>query len=696
MTDGQHRPGDGPRRHVLVVGAQCRSMGTLTRLEEAARELHTVLTDPACGGCAHRTGERGSLLVGAELAPEDVRRAVREAAGTARADNAVLVVALLGHGFTPPQQSELYYMVAGSTTGSTLSAVNVGQLLAEAVDEPGVEGVIAVIDTCHATGAMPDARRIAGGVRAGRTRLSVVTAAAADQAARGMRLSFALADVLREGIAGAGPAVYADARLTDALRARTVGQVVGRFEYDNDPFAAEGLWLARNVRPAPGAAGGVVGPLGLQDLAEAVTMWRRDDIRLPAPLTLADLGELDAFAREGKVDGSADPRWYGRVRQVVATLLRCAGTVDLLTTVLASVLTSELLREARRLSGLPAEAEGAELLRGLVEYAALRAPGADEPPWKASARFLAALAQVSGSDDVAARLRAWARDLGAVTEFNDALAEFARRRREGELRLVVSLAGALTDWPEEVDAWLVGTGEPLPVHRRFACASPDRAGTGRAIGTALAWARTLLPATATLVHVDVAAPAHLLARWRPEESKVGLRLLGVNHDVVVRWSGRMDPADESAEMNDAARKALRSMADCTTVPVEWLGAAVLGDHAALERGLSTGRYDTVVGLDHHPDALQDVLEQLLPYAPIILWPRQDARPSDEGLAGLVRQHWQSLPHGLPAAYRNRWSEQHEGCVACLGDVRAIWHDEPWLEFCRPFEQRVVAGPEEEW
>ncbi|WP_374224552.1 hypothetical protein [Streptomyces sp. CBG30] len=462
------------------------------------------------------------------------------------------------------------------------------------------------------------------------------------------------------------------------------------------PVRRGGLWLARNVRPAPGAAGGVVGPLGLQDLAEAVTMWRRDGIRLPAPLTLSDLGELDAFAREGKVDGSADPRWHGRVRQVVATLLRCAGTVDLLTTVLASVLTSELLREARRLSGLPAEAEGAELLRGLVEYAALRAPGADEPPWKASARFLAALSQVSGSDEVAARLRAWARDLGAVTEFNDALAEFARRRQEGELRLVVSLAGALTDWPEEVDAWLVGTGEPLPVHRRFACASPDRAGTGRAIGTALAWARTLLPATATLVHVDIAAPAHLLARWRPEESKVGLRLLGVNHDVVVRWSGRMDPADESAEMNDAARKALRSMADCTTVPVEWLGAAVLGDHAALERGLSTGRYDTVVGLDHHPDALQDVLEQLLPYAPIILWPRQDARPSDEGLAGLVREHWQSLPHGLPAAYRNRWSEQHEGCVACLGDVRAIWHDEPWLEFCRPFEQRVVAGPEEEW
>ncbi|MFE2292389.1 hypothetical protein [Streptomyces sp. NPDC059452] len=689
MTDRQ-------RRHVLVVGAQCRSMATLTRLEEAARELHTVLTDPARGGCAHRTGERGSLLVGAELTPEDVREALREAVRQARADNSVLVVALLGHGFTPPQQSDLYYMVAGSTTDSGMSALNVGQLLTEAVDEPGVDGVIALIDTCHATGAMPDARRIAGGVKAGRTRLSVVTAAAADQTARGMRLSFALADVLRDGIAGAGPAVYADSRLTDALRERIMGQAVGRFEYDNDPFAAEGMWLARNVHSAPSTAGGVVGPLGRQDLEEAVSMWRGDGLRLPTPLTLAGFGELDTFTREREVDGSADPRWHDRVRHVVATLLRCAGTVELLNTVLASVLTSDLLREARRLSGLPAEAEGTELLRGLVEYAALRAVGADEPLWKASARFLAALAQVSGSDDVATRLRKWARELGAVTEFNDALTEFTRRRQEGELRLVVSLAGALTDWPEEVDAWLVGTGEPLPVHRRFACASPDRAGTGKAIGTALTWARALLPAPATLVNVDVAAPAHLLARWQPEESKVGLRLLGVNHDVVVRWSGRMDPADESAEMNDAARKALRSMAACATVPVEWIGAAALGDHEALELGLSTGRYDTVVGLDHHPDALQDVLEQLLPYAPIILWPRQDARPSDDGLAGLVRQHWQSLPHGLPDAYRNRWSEQHAGCVTCLGDVRAIWHDEAWLEFCRPFEQRVVSGPEEEW
>ncbi len=688
MTDEQ-------RRHVLVVGAQCTAMGTLSRLEEAARDLHAVLTDPVLGACTPRTGDHASFLVSATLSPEDVRKAVHEAVRRARADNAVLVVALLGHGFTPPQQADLYYMVAGSTTGSTMSAVNVGQLLTEAVDEPGVEGVIALIDTCHAAGAMPDAGRIAGGVRAGRTRLSVVTAAAADQAARGMRLTFALVEVLREGIAGAGATVYADARLTEKLRSRTVGQAVGRFEYDNDPFVAEGLWLARNVRSAPGTGGGVVGPVGRQDLEEAVSMWRAD-MRLPAPLTRGDLDGLHTFARQGQVDDAADPRWRTRVSQVVATLLQCAETVALLNKVLADVLTSDLLREARQLAGLPPEAEGAELLRDLLEYAALRAAGADEPLWKSPARFVASLAQLSGADAVVARLREWARDLGAVTEFNDALAEFTQKRQQDELRLVVSLAGALTDWPEEVDAWLIGTGERLPVHQRFRCESADRFGTGRVIGTALTWARGRLPSPEQLINVDVAAPTHLLARWQPEEAKVGHRLLGVNHDVVVRWSGRMDPAEESAEMNDAARKALRGMAACATVPVEWIGASVLDDRQGFEQGLMTGRYDTAVGLDHHPDTLQGVLEQLLPYAPIILWPRPDTRAADGRLRTLVKQNWHSLPYGLAAAYRQRWSREHEGCGTCLGDVRAVWHDEAWLEFCRPFEQRVVAGPEEEW
>ncbi|MFF3330546.1 hypothetical protein ACFYWX_13455 [Streptomyces sp. NPDC002888] len=669
-------------------------MRTLSRLDEAAHGLHAALTNQSLGACTERTGEHASLLLSATLTPGDVHEAVHEAVRRTRADNAVLVVALLGHGFTTPQQTDLYYMVADSTADSTMSAVNVGQLLAEAADEPGVEGVIALIDTCHAAGAMPDVGRIAGGVRAGRTRLSVLAAAAADQAARGMRLTFSLVDVMKEGLAGAGPTVHVDTRFTEELRDRIKGQAVGRFEYDNDPFAQKHLWLARNARSITGAARGVVGPVGRQDLEEAVSMWRAGE-RLPTPLTRPALDALYTFARQTEAAEAGDRDWHGRVTHLVATLAECARTVVLVNQVLAEVLTSDLLRAARQLSGLPHDAEGPELLRDLVEYAALRAPRGDEPSWKAPARFVAALAQLSGSDIAVARLREWARDLGVVTEYNDALTEFAHKRQQGGIRLVVSLAGALTDWPEEVDAWLIGTGERLPVHERFRCESADRLGTGRAIGAALAWARGRLPTPEQLENVDVAAPAHLLASWQPEEAKVDRRLLGVNHDVVVRWSGRMDPAEENAEMNDAARKALRGMADCATVPVEWIGASVLDDRQALEDELMTGRYDIAVGLDHHPDALQDVLEQLLPYAPIILWPRPEARPDHDWLRTLVQKNWRRLPDDLAPAYRQRWSREHDGCVACLGDVRAVWHDEPWLEFCRPFEQRVVAGPEEE-
>ncbi|MFF1628868.1 hypothetical protein [Streptomyces sp. NPDC058272] len=668
-------------------------MRVLSRLEDAARNLHSVLTDPALGACVARTGDHPSLLVSAALKPEDVRTAVREAVCRARDDNAVLVVALLGHGFTTPQQTDLYYMVADSTTGSIGSAVHVGQLLTEAVDEPGVEGVVALVDTCHAAGATPDARGITGGVRAGRTRLSVLTAAAADQAARDMRLTFAVVDVLRQGVTDAGPLVYADAKLTEALRERIVGQVVGRFEYDNDPFAADGLWLARNARSAPGAGGGVVGQAGRQDLEEAVALWRAGT-RLPARLTRSALDELHTFARRNEAAEAADPVWHDRVTDVVATLLGCCEIVTLLNTVFAEVLTSDLLRAARQLSDLPVEAEGAELLRDIVEYAALRMQKDGESPWKVPARFVAALALLAAGNEVDTRLREWARNTGVVTDFNDALAQLALEREQGELRLVVSLAGALNDWPDEVDAWLVG-GERLPVHERFRCESADQRGVGRAIGAALNWARHRLPTPEQLINVDVAAPAHLLASWQPEEDKVGFRRLGVNHTVIMRWSGRMDPMEENAEMNDAARKALRNMAACTSGPVDWIGAAALKNRRQLEQDLETGRYDTAVGLDHHPEALHDVLEQLLPYAPIILWPRPDARPGDQRLQAQVEHHWHSLPAGFAQAYRERWSAGHGVCKTCLGEVRAVWHDEVWLEFCRPFEQRVVASPEEE-
>ncbi|MFI0518482.1 caspase family protein [Streptomyces sp. WSLK1-5] len=676
-----------------VIAAQCTSMGELTQLDKAARKLHDVLTDPDLGGCRARAGSHPSLLVGDDLTTEDVEKAVDSALQQAKADSAVLVLAMLGHGFTPPQRSELYFMVRDSTTQSTRSAVDVGRVLTEAADEPGVDGLIAIVDTCHAGGAVPDAGRLAGGVRAGRSRLAILTAAAADQPARDMSLSLSLAKTLRAGVPGAGPALYVDRVLAEALRDHVSGQVIGRAEYDQDPFPLEGLWLARNPSHTVNARADVVGSLGLQDLMESVELWRGPR-RSPRRVTRAALRELQDFVSSGQVDDERRPDAREDVEGVVTGLLEAFRTKEFLMDALSDSLTSDLLRSARRLAGFPSLAEGTVPIRDLLEYAVLRTRRRRETPWKGLSRIVTALFHQAGLPRTHAGLQDWARRLDVLTEVNDAYGEFAADRQRRALRLVISLAGAWTEWPEEVDAWLLRGGEGLPLHQRFPCEAGGSHGAAKAIGAALHWARRELPHPELLEHIDIAAPTHLLARWHPEEEKVGRYLLGARYSVTPRWSGRLDQAEDNAEINDAARKALKKMANCGATHVTWIDQADLHDRSALEYRLSAGQYDTAVGVDHRPEDLEDVLDLFLPFAPIVLWARGDARPAAGRLPELVRERWHELPDGLADAYRSRW-EAHRDCTACLGDIRAVWHDEAWLEFCRPFEHRVVTTPKEE-
>ena len=691
-------------RHVLVIAAQCAAMGELTRLNEAARELHDALTDPDLGGCRARTGAYPSLLTGDDLAPEDVDKSVNAALQQARADGAVLVLALLGHGFTPPQSSELYFMVGGSTPQSPRSALDVGHLLTQAADEPGVDGLIAIVDTCHAGGAVPNAARLAGGVRAGRSRLAMLTAAAADQPARDLSLSRSLTRTLKTGVPGAGPAVYVDRTLAETLRDQVSGQVIGRAEYDQDPFPLEGLWLARNPAHTANSRADTVGSLGLQDLRDSVELWRGPH-RSPRRVTRTALRELRDFVTSGQVDDDRRPDAREDVEDVVTGLLEVFRTKEFLTDALADSLSSDLLRSARRLAGFRSLAAGtvdgategavesSVPLRDLLEHAVLRTRRRREAQWKGLARFVTALFHEAGLPRTHPGLQAWARRLDVHTEVTDAYAEFATDQRRRALRLVISLAGAWTEWPEEVDAWLLRGGDDLPLHQRFRCETSGSHSTAQAIGAALRWARRELPHPELLEHIDIAAPAHLLARWHPEEEKVGRYLLGARYSVVPRWSGRLDEAEDNAEINDAARKALRKLA-AAPAQVKWIGPAALDDRSALEYRLSIGQYDTAVGVDHCPQDLEEVLELFLPFAPIVLWPRGDARPAAHRLPELVRERWHELPDGLAAAYRSRWQAHHD-CTACLGDLRAVWHDEAWLEFCRPFEHRVVTAPEEE-
>ncbi|MGW6024284.1 vWA-MoxR associated conflict system protein [Streptomyces sp. NPDC055099] len=687
-----------PVRHVLVIAAQCAAMRPLTRLEEAAEKLHDTLTDPLLGACQARTGTHPSLLCGKDLSPTDVEEAVDQALQRAKEDGAVLVLALLGHGFTAPQSTKLYFMVRDSTTQSPRSAVDVGRLVASVAGEPKIDGLIGVVDTCHAGGSVPETGQLVGSVREGRSRLALLTAATADQPARDMNLSLALAGALKRGIPDAGPAVYVDRALADVLRRLVRGQVIGRFEYDQDPFPLEGLWLARNASKGACTWGSeVVGPLGVQDLRESVETWRGAR-HVPARLTPSEVASLRDFVSSGRpVEDERDPDAREWVEDVVTSLLEALRTKKFLNDVLADSLSSELLRAAGRLAGFPsATQETAVPLRDLLEYAVLRTRRRREARWKGLARLVAGLFHQAGLPQTHRRLQEWARELDVVTEVNDAFAEYTDGRQRQDLRLVVSLAGAWTGWPEEVDAWLLRGGAVLPLHQQFRCGPGGSHGVAKAIGDALDWARRELPRPELLETIDIAAPAHLLAHWRPEEEKVGRYLLGAKYRVMPRWSGSLDEAEGNAEINDAARRTLTKLktSSCATETVKWVSTAALRDRSELEYGLATGQFDMAVGVDHCPEDLEGALELFLPFTPIVLWPRGDAEAAEGRLAELVQERWHELPEGLPAAYRSRWGA-HRDCGGCLGDVRVVWHDEVWLDFCRPFEHRVVTSPEEE-
>lgn len=659
----------------LVVAAQNEPAGHLPSLDRAATELRACLTDQEIGACTPIDSRPSTKA--------EIEQAVSTAIHTAGKRGAVLVLAFLGHGFTTDQDSHLYYMATDTRIDSPSSGVDVARLVGEAAGEPGVAGVIVLIDTCHAAGGVPDAHRVTGGTGGGRTQVAVLFASTADQPAYGMQFTTALNVVLRDGIVGAGPWLHLSHHLVSQLRAVIVGQVVGSLSYDANPYAMGELWLARNVAHRAGVVTDVVGPTGQDQLRMAVSAWRPDYV-LPERWSESALNELAEH-----LAGASTLSEQVVLRQV-RTILDCVRTTVVLADVAGSRLTTEHLRSAARLSEIEPDRtlSGTALLRDLLERAALRHARIRGHRLETVVRFVVSLAVVTGIEAGDPGLRAWAAERQVTTELNDAFAALAAAREIAHTRLVVSLANALTGWPEQVEAWL-RQGQQLPKHHREACVRPDRPGVEAAIGAVIRWARARLTGAVTLEHIDVVAPAHLLASWYPEEADIGAHLLGVHHLVTPRWSGRLRPAPAYGDINHAARSILTRMAAAEHTPVDWITSADLADLDTLKRRLKTGGFGGAIGVNHVPDDLPDVLDLLLPHSPVLLWPRQDSQ--DTALPATADERWHTWPDGLLLAYRHRLSN---GTTAPESYLRTAWHDEHWLEFCHWFETRTF-GPLEE-
>ncbi|MEU2447911.1 hypothetical protein ABZ588_30955 [Streptomyces althioticus] len=676
-----------PPRHLLVIAPQCPDQGLLTGLEETAESLHAVLLDEELGGCEPSPPDLPSLLCGLSVGRAEIDQSVRDAADRAGAAEAVLVIAFLGHGTTLGQTPKLAFMASDSHEDVATSVVDVGGLLTLALDAPGVRGVIAMVDTCRAGGAVPDLGGLAGGVRQGATSLSLLMSASAVESAHGLAYTRTLVRVLRDGLPDAGMFLSPqDVQEAVDKEAGTSSQLLtlNGLSLDARP------WFARNARHRADDA--LLGPLGEQDLRLALDPLGDAAPALPI-VTSGDLARLRrVLAALDRHPATADQHLAHALRTVdrLATAVRTREFI--LSSWPGSLPESERIRRAYvTAAGQPASAsDGDELLRDCVESLCLRVPRAKGSPTAPLATFIAALAVEDGLAAGTPGLTGWARGIGAGVELVDAFAAQARRAAENRLRLVVSLHSAMADeWPETLLVWLLD-GETLVGREDFRC-PPTQAGVEQRLGAVLAWATRQARRTGfRLKHIDIAAPAALLACWRPEEARLGQRL-GLHYDIVLRWSDRLNLPAHLCLINEFARNQLDEMKDDPATPVNWLDKAELSAVQKLVESLGNGCYGGALALRHRPERLQELLEPLLAYAPMVLWP-DGTGDLPQASQDSVERNWARLPGEFSAAYRTSWkqgdpAQEHTD----LARVRSVWLDEQWLDFCDAFANDSVDG-----
>ncbi|GAA0591486.1 hypothetical protein GCM10009546_62430 [Actinomadura livida] len=662
------------RRHVLVVATQCRSMSTLTALEPAARELANALRDPGVGGCDPGLPGGESVLYG-ELAAPEIEAAVRTSISRAAENGATLVLALLGHGFTPGDDPTLYLMARDSKNGDRSSAVDVGRLVGEAVDHVGVKGVFVIVDACDAAGAIPPASTLTIGSSSGKTRLALLMAAAVNQPAYDMAMSRELVRLLDAGLARAAPHLCLP-EITLELREHIAQQSITHFSYDgSDSYVP--LWLSRNRHVQANMS-----PLGSYGTAELDTAL--------APLNLGGLVGpgwtlVDLYRLHEEIAQAQPGPARTRAASLVERLILAHRTASFLRSFMPAALTGTRLRQAVAALNMAVSDDQAvgdvHTEIDAAEYVARNAPTSRGACVKALTRFVVELADDAGWDLNEPELRDWATGINALVALNDAVHERCERRAERRLRLIVSLHYALADdWPEQIGAWLLHD-QAVYEHENFDCPGSDRPGTETALANAVDWAEDHADALGLpLRRIEVAMPTGLLLQWRPEECAYERRL-GVDYDVLPRWSRWLERLPDTRRAIRSARRRLTEIASITEGGrLDWIPARQAAEQHRLDEDFRNGVYRRGVGLLASPERNEKLFELLLRFAPIVVWP--DSANIGPEHQKRVEDSWNELPLGFLHAYRARWRDQScdEACDP-VADLRAVWDDEEWLAFC---------------
>jgi hypothetical protein len=443
---------------------------------------------------------------------------------------------------------------------------------------------------------------------------------------------------------------------------------------------------ADNDNPSTPAAG----TYGSRELAAALGEVSPDR-GLPAALSERVLSGI-------REELNAVPHGPDRLRaeRVIGRLLDAHRTVLFLRRFAPEALTTHRLRRALAVA-TSATGPAADATRQLdldseadiTEYVVLSTPYAERSSGPRLARFVLELIQDAGLDCGHDEVRKWAASINQLPAYNDELAARRQRLTERRLRLIVSLHySPAGDWPDALGAWLL-YDEEVHKHQDFDC-TPDRAGAEEALPEAVDWAMGHadefgLP----LARIDVAAPVGMLLDWRPEEVIYGARL-GVDHVVVSRWSQRLSQSPAMRRATRIALRRLHEIAECADGSrLNWLSSQQVIDLSRLLEEFQSGRYTRAIGLVEHPGKHPELLELVLQFSPILLWPQEGSLTAAH--QDTINVHWDRLPDSFLQAYRDTWANAGGGPLA---DVRAVWDDEGWLTFCKKMQVRPGVNEEE--
>ncbi|KOV81761.1 hypothetical protein ADL03_27560 [Nocardia sp. NRRL S-836] len=370
-----------------------------------------------------------------------------------------------------------------------------------------------------------------------------------------------------------------------------------------------------------------------------------------------------------------------RLREELANLERALSAAEFAKEWLGNELTSRRLRSVLWLrSRVEMPTEQVMAWQDYFAHVALNHPST-ETSGCAMVGYVLALGLDVGrrSDDTA--FSAWAESVLDAAVVNDVRLRMDQRHRQAKLRLLLVLDASLTDeWPERVDAWLLD-GDELR-EQNFGKCQPTQYDVETVVNDLVDWAALLVEEVSeTLQRVDIAMPTALLTRWLPEEIGPGGHL-GKQHDVVVRWGTRLNPPRHLRVRKSEIRGRWKIIEEQGPSAMWWLDHEQASDLNVVDVTLRT-QHMGGMGLRFTPDSHAHLLELLLKYSPVLLWPNADLC-AWQGVEPELERYWVSLPTALAEAYRKRW----QGIDAPLATMRAVWDDPEWLTFCHKAQGRA--------